>query len=50
MIDLIEAISFLHTNALLIHLGISPENVYLSLDGKLKLGGFLFTPSPISSN
>ncbi|KAM3131044.1 hypothetical protein pb186bvf_016856 [Paramecium bursaria] len=39
--QIIEAISFLHTETKLIHLNISPENIYITKDGKWKLSGFL---------
>lgn len=38
--DLLQAINFLHGTAHLIHLGISPSEVYITPQGRWKLGGF----------
>lgn len=49
LLELLEAVNFLHSNARIVHLGLSPENIYLTADGKLKIGGFFFSqplPSP----
>lgn len=40
MLELMEAIHFLHNTAKLCHLNISPENIYITRDGKVKLAGF----------
>jgi len=41
--ELMEAMSFLHGNAKMIHMGLAPEHVYITADGKLKLGGLNFS-------
>jgi SCY1-like protein 2 len=38
-----EALNFLHTQAKLVHLGISPENIFLTSKNEWKLGGFTFS-------
>jgi len=43
LLDFIQTVAFLHNNAHLLHLDISPENVYLTPDGKLKIAGFFFS-------
>lgn len=40
MLELMEAVHFLHNTAKIAHLNISPENIYLTKDGKVKLTGF----------
>jgi len=51
IIDLCEAVRFLHCDVRVCHLGISPENVYITPDGKWKLGGFSFaTPMGMPGN
>lgn len=40
MLELMEAVHFLHNTAKLAHLSISPENIYITREGKVKLGGF----------
>lgn len=42
LLDLIQAISFLHTEARLVHFCICPENIYLTPSGKWKLSGLGF--------
>lgn len=37
MIQIIEALSFLHNDAKLIHLNISPDNIYRTIEGKYKV-------------
>ena len=41
-LELLEALNFLHNNAKLIHMGLAPEHIYITKDGKLKLGGLNF--------
>ena len=41
-LELLEAVNFLHNNAKMIHMGLAPEHVYITKDGKLKLGGLNF--------
>ena len=43
VLELIEGINFLHNSAHLLHFSISPENIYLTTSGKLKIGGFFFS-------
>lgn len=38
-----EAMNFLHNNAKMIHMGLAPENIYITSDGKLKLAGLNFS-------
>ena len=41
--ELLETLGFLHNTAKSIHLSLSPENIYISESGKLKIGGFIFS-------
>lgn len=41
-LELMEALIFLHNNAKMIHMGLAPEHIYITKDGKLKLGGLNF--------
>jgi len=56
ILELMDAIIFLHNNAHLVHLAISPENIYLTTTGRFKIAGFYFsqplpdTNSSITSN
>ena len=50
LLELIGTVVFLHNNAHLLHLAISPENIYLTADGKFKLAGFFFSQSTSSSS
>ena len=43
ILELIDAVIFLHSNANLLHLSISPENIYLTPSGKFKIAGFFFS-------
>lgn len=43
LLELFEAINFVHQNAKQVHCGISPENLYVTKEGKLKVGGFNFS-------
>lgn len=43
LLELFEAINFLHQNAKQVHCGISPENLYLTKSGKIKVAGFNFS-------
>ena len=38
-----EALNFLHQNAKCVHAGLSPENLFVTASGKLKIAGFNFT-------
>jgi serine/threonine protein kinase len=42
MLELLETLNFLHQNAKCVHGGISPENLFITESGKVKLGGFNF--------
>jgi len=42
ILELLEVLNFLHQTAKTIHLNLSPENLYLTKEGKLKLAGFNF--------
>lgn len=41
-LELLEALNFLHNNAKNMHMGLAPEHIYITKDGKLKLGGMNF--------
>jgi serine/threonine protein kinase len=43
MLELLEGLNFLHTTARTIHASLAPENIYVTKDGKLKIGGLNFT-------
>ena len=52
-LELLEALNFLHNTAKTFHMNISPENVYVNNEGRLKLAGFNFpiqftSPEPLS--
>ena len=42
VLELMEVVNFLHANAKSIHCNISPENIYVTKTGKLKIGGLNF--------
>jgi SCY1-like protein 2 len=42
VLELMEVINFLHANAKSIHCNISPEHVYVTKTGKLKIAGLNF--------
>ena len=42
MLELLEALNFLHLTAKTIHMSLAPEHLYLTKEGKLKLGGLNF--------
>jgi len=42
LIDLVDAISFLHSDVKTAHLAINPSSIYLTKEGRWKLGGFIF--------
>ena len=42
VLELMECINFLHANAKTIHMNLSPENIYVTKEGKLKVGGLNF--------
>jgi SCY1-like protein 2 len=41
-LEFMECINFLHTGAKTMHLNLSPEHIYITKEGKLKLAGFNF--------
>lgn len=48
VLELMEVVNFLHANAKSIHCNISPEHIYVTKTGKLKIGGLNFM-MPFSS-
>ena len=42
ILELLEALNFMHQNAKCIHAGLSPENLYITKEGKLKIAGLNF--------
>ena len=42
ILELLEALNFLHSTAKTIHMNIAPENIYITKEGKAKLGGLNF--------
>lgn len=42
ILELIEIVNFLHANTKSIHMNISPENIYITKEGKMKLAGLNF--------
>lgn len=45
LMDILEALTFLHSEARLLHLAVCPDNIYLTPRGKWKLAGFSFSQS-----
>jgi SCY1-like protein 2 len=41
-LELLEGLNFLHNNAKMIHMGLAPEHVYITSEGRLKIGGLNF--------
>jgi SCY1-like protein 2 len=41
-LELMETLNFLHQNAKFVHGGLAPETLFLTKDGKIKIGGFNF--------
>ena len=41
LLELLQAITFLHNNVKIVHLGINLNNIYVTAEGKWKLGGFI---------
>jgi hypothetical protein len=41
--ELIQVISFFHNDVKMVHLGICPQNIYVTKEGKWKLGGMIFS-------
>lgn len=42
VLELMELVNFLHANAKTLHLNLSPENLYITAEGKLRVGGLNF--------
>jgi len=42
LIDLVDALSFLHSDVKVAHLAINPSSIYVTEDARWKLGGFIF--------
>jgi SCY1-like protein 2 len=42
ILELLEGLNFLHSTAKTIHNNLAPENVYVTKNGKVKLGGLNF--------
>lgn len=45
-----EALSFLHSAAKLVHMDLSPENIWITTDGSWKIAGFGFSQPGEGSN
>ena len=50
LLELLQALSFFHNDVKMAHLGLSPENIFLTTKGKWKLGGLIFSTQIISEN
>ena len=51
LLEMMEALHFLHNTAKLVHLGLAPENIYFTREGKVRLAGFNNSlPAPASSS
>jgi len=42
-LELLEGLNFLQNNAKMIHMGLAPEHVYITSEGRLKIGGLNFS-------
>lgn len=42
ILELLEALNFLHSSAKTIHMALAPEHIYITKEGKLKLAGLNF--------
>ena len=45
ILELLEVLNFLHQTAKTIHMNLTPEHIYLTKEGKIKLAGFNFFQS-----
>lgn len=43
ILELMEALNFLHNSVKMVHLGVNMNNIYITADGKWKLGGLVFS-------
>ena len=50
LLDLIEALQFLHNDVKTCHLSISPENIYITPDGKWKIAGLTFATQLVQNS
>lgn len=50
LLELIDGVQFFHNDAKTCHLSLSPENIYVSTEGKWKIGGLTFATQIIQSN
>jgi serine/threonine protein kinase len=41
-LEILEGLNFLNSTAKTIHMGLSPENIFVTKDGKIKIGGLNF--------
>lgn len=41
-LDLLEGLNFLHSTAKTIHMNLAPENIFVTKEGKVKIGGLNF--------
>lgn len=48
MLELMETLNFMHANAKVVHGGLSPENLFITASGKVKIGGLNFC-SPLGT-
>ena len=46
--EIAKTLSFLHNDVKMAHLGISPENIYITPDGKWKFAGLIFATQILS--
>lgn len=42
MLELLEGLNFLHSTAKTIHMSLSPEHIYITKEGRLKISGLNF--------
>jgi serine/threonine protein kinase len=42
ILELLEGLKFLHSTAKTMHSGLAPEHIYLTKEGKVKIGGMNF--------
>ena len=49
LLDLVQGLLFLHLHARTVHFAVCPDNIYITEDGKWKLGGMMFA-EPLGQN
>mmetsp|Transcript_26312 Transcript_26312/g.40158 ORF Transcript_26312/g.40158 Transcript_26312/m.40158 type:complete len:153 (-) Transcript_26312:1816-2274(-) len=42
LLELLEALNFMHQNAKVVHGGLAPENIFITREGKIRIGGLNF--------